>query len=68
MHSLRDMLPDLLQTKSKSSLAKALGVSRPTLDRYIKEPDSMSLKTLRILADLKGYKIKLIQSDNNYTL
>lgn len=68
MYSLRDILPDLLKTKSKAKLAEALGVSRPTLDRYIREPDSMSVKSLRILAKIGGYTINLEPSKTTYTI
>ena len=68
MKSLRDILPDLLKTNSKAGLAKPLGVSRPTLDRYIREPDTMTVKTLKLLAKIDGYSIWLEPKKQKYTL
>lgn len=66
--SLRDMTADLFRSPNKSDLARALGISRPTLDRYQKNPDAVPLCILRRAASIKGYKVKLIPSDNDYTL
>ena len=58
MHSLRDIVPDFLRTNNKAALARALGVSRSTLERYIRSPEEMPVGTLRQLADMNGYTIE----------
>lgn len=64
----RNKLSDILKTDNKTALAKALGISRPTLDRYRRDPEEMPLKVLRRAASIKGYKVDIIPSKETYTL
>lgn len=68
MHSLREKLPELLRSENKSSLARALGISRSTLARYQKDPYSMPLVILKRVADLRGYTVRLDQSETSFTI
>lgn len=66
--SKRNKVVDFLDSSNKSALAKALGISRPTLDRYRRDPEEMPLKVLRRAASIKGYKVDIIPSKETYTL
>lgn len=66
--TLRDILPELLKTHSKVELAERLGVSRPTLDRYIKQPELMTVRTLKRAAKLDEYQIDINRKPKTFTL
>lgn len=66
--SKRNKVVDFLDSSNKTALAKALGISRPTLDRYRRDPEEMPLKVLRRAASIKGYKVDIIPSKETYTL
>lgn len=66
--SKRNIMAEFLKTENKTALAKALGISRPTLDRYRRDPEEMPLKVLRRAASIKGYKVDIIPSKETYTL
>lgn len=68
MHSLRNILPDLLRSDNNSGLARALGISRSTLARYQKNPDVMPVGLLKRVADINGYKVRIEPKTQTYTL
>lgn len=63
----RDMMDVLLRTDNKTKLAKALGISRPTLDRYIRNPDTMPIRLVHILARVKGYRLHIDTIPHTYS-
>lgn len=66
--SKRNIMAEFLKTENKTALAKALGISRPTLDRYRREPGKMPAEVLIRAATLKGCEISTEWGGTTYTL
>lgn len=64
--SNRDMMDVILSTHNESAQARLIGVSRGRLQRWKKDPESIPLWAVRKLADLKGYKLKMVTISHEY--
>ena len=49
---IRDKLEKLLHRYQKQELAERLGISRPTLNAYLKDSSEMSIKVLNKVMEL----------------
>lgn len=49
---IREELERLLYRYQKQELAKELGISRPTLNRYLKDSSEMSIRVLNKVMEL----------------
>ena len=49
---IREELEKLLYRYQKQELAKVLGISRPTLNRYLKDSSEMSIRVLNKVMEL----------------
>lgn len=58
----------LNQGENDSAVARKMGVSRQTIARWKKNPDSMPMGMCRRLAIIKGYTLTAIRKERDYEL
>ena len=61
-----DATYQLLNFHNDTALARLMGVSRQTISRWRADPDRMPLGSVRQLAKIHGYSLKLIREERGY--
>lgn len=63
----RDMGEVLLMSRNDAALARAVGVSHTTIQRWRKQPDSIPLGKARLLSKIQGGTLGHITKEHIYT-
>lgn len=64
---MRSMEDVLLKSHNDAQLARAVGVSHTTIQRWRRSPETIPLGKAQILAKMQGGTLKLVTKEHAYT-